>query len=139
MSESEIEMEYATEPDLSAQEFIDVLNRSGLGVRRPVDQPERISRMIQYASLMVTARENGRLIGIARSVCDFAYCCYLSDLAVDAAFHGRGVGKRLIEITQELAGEESMVLLLEAPMAKGYYEHVGFSHSDNAWMLPRKK
>lgn len=136
---TESEIEYATEPDLSSTEFIDVLNRSGLGVRRPVDQPERIAKMIQYASLVITARIDGRLVGIARSVCDFSYCCYLSDLAVDSALHSKGIGKRLIEITQELAGDESMVLLLEAPMAQGYYEHVGFAHAPNAWMLPRKK
>jgi hypothetical protein len=40
---------------------------------------------------------------------------------------------------QEIIGEEAMLLLLEAPMAKGYYEHVGFEKMDNCWMLPRKK
>ena len=130
---------YTIEPDLKAVEFIDVLNRSGLGVRRPVDDPARIQRMIEFASVVLCARDNGRLVGVARSLSDFSYCCYLSDLAVDKAYQGKKIGRELIARTQEIIGEEAMLLLLEAPMAKGYYEHVGFEKMDNCWMLPRKK
>lgn len=130
---------YTIEPDLRAAEYIDVLNRSGLGVRRPVDNPERIQRMIDCASIVLCARDDGRLLGIARSVTDFSYCCYMSDLAVDKAYQGQKIGRQLIARTQEIIGEESMLLLLEAPMAKGYYEHIGFEKVENGWMLHRKK
>jgi ribosomal protein S18 acetylase RimI-like enzyme len=130
---------YTIEPDLKAAEFIEVLNRSGLGVRRPVDNPERMQKMIDCASVMLCSRDEGKLVGIARSLTDFSYCCYLSDLAVDEAYHSRGIGRELIARTQEIIGEESMLLLLEAPLAKGYYEHVGFEKIDNGWILHRKK
>lgn len=129
---------YSVEPDLLAAEFIDVLVRSGLSVRRPVDQPERIQRMIDNASIMLCARDNGKLVGISRTISDFSYCCYLSDLAVDAAYHGKRIGQRLIEKTHEISGDETLLILLEAPMAAGYYEHVGFTKFDNCWGRPRK-
>ena len=130
---------YTIEPDLPASEYIRVLNASGLGVRRPVDDPERIQRMIDCAGIVLCARDDSRLVGVARSVTDFSYCCYLSDLAVDKAYQGHGIGKELIVRTQEVIGEESMLLLLEAPTAKGYYEHIGFQRVDNGWLLPRKR
>jgi len=132
-------IEYTIEPDLTAAEFIDVLNRSGLGVRRPVDDPKRIQRMIDCATVVLCARADGELVGVARSLTDFSYCCYLSDLAVDKAYQGRKIGQQLITRTREIIGEESMLLLLEAPMAKGYYEHVGFERVENGWTLRRKK
>ena len=130
---------YSIEPDLPATEYIDVLNSSGLGVRRPVDDPERIQRMIDCAGIVLCARDDGKLVGVARSVTDFSYCCYLSDLAVDQAYQGRGIGHELIARTQEVIGEESMLLLLEAPTAKGYYTQIGFEPVDNGWILPRKR
>lgn len=130
---------YTVEPDLKAEEFVSVLNRSGLGVRRPVNDLERMQRMIDCASVMLCARDDGKLVGVARSLSDFSYCCYLSDLAVDKEYQGRKIGQELIAKTQAIIGEEAMLLLLEAPMAKGYYEHVGFEKVENGWILQRKK
>lgn len=130
---------YTVEPDLKAEEFISVLNRSGLGVRRPVSDPERMQRMIDYAAVVLCARDDGKLVGVARSLSDFSYCCYLSDLAVDKEYQGKKIGRELIAKTQEIIGEEAMLLLLEAPMAKGYYEHVGFEKVENGWILQRKR
>jgi ribosomal protein S18 acetylase RimI-like enzyme len=132
-------IQYTVEPDLKAEEFVSVLNRSGLGVRRPVDDPERMQRMIDFASVVLCARDDGKLVGVARSLSDFSYCCYLSDLAVDKGYQGKKIGRELIARTQEIIGDEAMLLLLEAPMAKGYYEHVGFEKVENGWILHRKK
>ena len=87
---------YQFEPDLSPEAFIDVLNRSTLGERRPVDDPERIAHMLQHATLILTARAEGELVGVARSLTDFVYCTYLSDLAVDVSYQRQGIGIELI-------------------------------------------
>lgn len=109
------------------------------GLRRPVDDVDRIGRMLTNSNLIVTAWDGERLVGIARSVTDFAYCCYLSDMAVDPDYQGQGIGRELVRQTQEAAGDESMVLLLAAPNAQSYYPHIGFQWVDNAWRLPRKR
>jgi len=130
---------YSVEPELSPEEFVEVLHRSGLAERRPVENPVRVQRMVKNANLIVTARENGKLIGVARSVTDFSYCCYLSDLAVDRGYQRQGIGKELMRRTQEAAGEECMMLLLSAPAAMDYYPHVGFEKVENAFMVRRKR
>ena len=81
---------YALEPAPEAEEFIDVLARSTLAERRPVDEPETIRGMLRHAGVLVTARVEGRLVGISRAITDFSYCTYLSDLAVDHVFQRRG-------------------------------------------------
>ena len=94
---------YALEPNLDPEAFIDVLVRSSLAERRPVDEPEMIRSMLEHADVIVTARVAGLLVGISRAITDFSYCTYLSDLAVDRAFQRRGIGRELVRSTHEEA------------------------------------
>jgi ribosomal protein S18 acetylase RimI-like enzyme len=131
---------YAIETDLDPAEFIDVLRRSGLAARRPVDEPDRIRDMVRNANLTVTARDSrGVLIGVARSLTDFAYCCYLSDLAVDAACQKRGIGRELIRRTRAAAGPGSVLLLLSAPDAMSYYRRIGMDTVENGFAFARER
>ncbi|WP_379092695.1 GNAT family N-acetyltransferase [Pedobacter sp. UC225_65] len=86
---------YQIENNLDAEEFVAVLSNSTLGERRPIDEPERIAKMLAHGNLIVTARIEGKLIGVSRSLTDFAFCTYLSDLAVDEAYQKQGIGKEL--------------------------------------------
>jgi predicted N-acetyltransferase YhbS len=131
---------YAIATDLDPAEFTDVLRRSGLAARRPVDEPDRIRAMVRNANLTVTARDSGgRLIGVARSLTDFAYCCYLSDLAVDAAWQRRGIGRELIRRTRGAAGPGATVLLLSAPDAMDYYPRIGMTKIENGFAFARER
>ncbi len=130
---------YAIEPGLGADEFIDVLRRSTLAERRPADQPERITRMLRNADLIVTARDGGRLIGVSRAITDYSYCCYLSDLAVDRAYQRGGIGRELIRRTHAAAGPETTLLLLSAPAAMDYYPHIGMRRLENAFAFDRER
>ena len=130
-------MKYDVEPELSRAEFIDVLRRSTLAERRPVDDVDQIAKMLRGANSVVTARDaDGTLVGVSRAITDFAYCTYLSDLAVDAVFQGRGIGRELIQLTREKAGLETRLILLAAPAAASYYPHVGMDRHDSCWMIP---
>lgn len=122
-----------------ASQFTDLLEKSGLASRRPANDLARLQRMLDNADLIVTASlvETGQLVGIARSLTDWSFATYLADLAVDAAFKGRGIGKRLIEETRNLIGEESMLLLLSAPGAVSFYQKIGMPVSDRAFLYPR--
>ena len=128
---------YAREDGLGADEYIDVVVKSGLV--RPVADRGRIERMLAHANLIVTARQDGRLVGLARSVTDFCFCCYLSDLAVDKACQGQGIGKRLIEETRRHAGgDQTTTLLLSAPGAVTFYEGIRMPKADNCYVYRRK-
>jgi GNAT superfamily N-acetyltransferase len=130
---------YGLEADLSAREFQDVLVRATFAERRPADDLARLETMLRRADIIVTARQSGRLVGIARALSDFSYCCYLSDLCVDAALQRRGIGRALIARTQAAAGPRCMLLLLAAPAAVGYYPHIGMRPHDSAWILDRRE
>ncbi|MFE9929251.1 GNAT family N-acetyltransferase [Streptomyces sp. NPDC005533] len=121
--------------ELDVEEVIGLYRASTLAERRPVSDVERFARMLAGANLVVVARtDDGALIGIARSLTDGAYSTYLSDLAVDVAHQGKGVGRDLIRVTQE-AAPEAKVVLLSAPAAVDYYPHIGFTRHESAWTL----
>jgi predicted N-acetyltransferase YhbS len=130
---------YALEPDLSATEFRDVLVASTLGERRPVGDLARLERMLRRADIVVSARDGARLVGVSRAISDFAYCCYLSDLAVDVAYQRQGIGKRLIDETRQAAGEGATLILVAAPAAQAYYPKIGMTPIPSGWMIPRTR
>lgn len=129
---------YQREPTLTAEEFIDLLVRSTLAERRPVDDLEAMRGMVRNASLIVTARVEGLLVGVSRAITDFAYCTYLSDLAVDEKHHRQGIGRELIRRTHEEAGLHTTLILLSAPKAVDYYPHIGMTRHESCWVIPRR-
>lgn len=134
MAQTDADIVYAVEREISADAFISVLVASGLAERRPVADRPRIEAMLRNADLIVTARQSGRLVGIARSITDFAACCYLADLAVDRALQGRGIGRTLMVRTRDAAGGRQVrCILLSAPTALGYYPKVGLEKNDRCF------
>jgi predicted N-acetyltransferase YhbS len=125
---------YTAESSLDPIEFIDVLKRSTLGERRPIDDLERIKKMCANANLNITARFDGKLIGIARSITDFVYCTYLSDLAVDKEYQHKGIGKKLIKETKNQAPQATLILL-SAPAAIEYYPKIGMKKHNHCFIL----
>lgn len=125
---------YQTEPNLSAEEFTEVLINSTLGERRPVSEPERIAAMVAHGNLIITARQHGKLVGVARSLTDFLYCTYLSDLAVDKHHQKQGIGKELIRQTK-LASPKAKLILLSAPKAVHYYPKIGMKQWQQCYVL----
>jgi predicted N-acetyltransferase YhbS len=129
---------YQHEPDLTSVEFIDVLMRSTLAERRPVNDNETIMAMLKNADLILTARIDGLLVGISRAITDFTFCTYLSDLAVDEKHQRQGIGKELIRRTHEAAGLNTALILLAAPKAQAYYPHIGMTKHESCWTIPRQ-
>jgi predicted N-acetyltransferase YhbS len=125
---------YSSRRKVTNSQFIDLLKRSTLAERRPVDDLTRIKAMLQHADLICSAWDGRKLVGIARSVTDFAYCCYLADLAVDAACQRQGIGRELIRLTRSKLGKQAMIVLLAAPRAEAYYPRIGFEPR-SGWVL----
>jgi len=130
---------YRKATNLDAEAFISILTRSGLAERRPAGDRDRIARMLAGSNLIVVAHDGDQLVGVARSITDYAYCCYLSDLAVDKAYQGRGIGKRLIDETRRAAGPETMCLLVSAPDSIGFYDAIQMPRQPRAFMFSRER
>lgn len=119
-----------------AELIIDLYEDAGL--KRPVEDEERIHKMYENSNLIITAWDDLVLVGVSRALTDFSYCCYLSDLAVKSSYQKQGIGKKLIDITKQLCGEQAMLLLLSAPSAISYYPAVGLRKVENGFIIDRK-
>lgn len=131
------EIDYRHNHPLDPIDIVRVFDASG--ITRPTSDLPRIARMFAAPSLVISAWLNGRLVGVCRSLTDYSYCCYLSDLAVEKALQGQGVGKELVKRTQAVIGDEVSLILLSAPGAMSYYPAVGFQRAENAFVIRRKR
>lgn len=127
---------YQREPTLLVDEYIEVLKRSTLAERRPVDDKERIAGMLQHANLIITARDDGKLIGANRSLTDFTYFCYCADLSVDKNYQGQGIGSALLDKAREFLHPKAHTFLVSAPDAISFYEHIGLERLDRLFRIP---
>ena len=130
-------IEYKTNTPVSADQFIALLQASTLGERRPMHDRACMEGMISNSNLIVSAWDGNNLVGIARSVTDFHYACYLSDLAVASAYQGLGIGKVLQAHTQAALGPQCKLILIAAPAANSYYGHIGYENNPRCWVLDR--
>lgn len=127
---------YRTDARPTAEQIIDLYKSSGLN--RPVDDAARIQKMYDFSNLIVTAWDGDLLVGVSRTLSDYCYCCYLSDLAVREEYKHAGIGKKLIELTkEESGGEKCTLILLSAPAAMGYYPKIGMENVDNCFLIKR--
>jgi ribosomal protein S18 acetylase RimI-like enzyme len=129
---------YQLQPDLSAPEFAGLLRRSTLALRRPIDESQTIEQMLRGADIVMTARVESKLVGVARAITDHAYRTYLSDLAVDVAYQRQGIGKELIRRTHQTAGLSTTLILLSAPVASQYYEQLGMDRHEACFTIARQ-
>lgn len=126
---------YSLDTSVSLEHFLSLLHSSGLAERRPIDNETCLKGMLKNSNLMVTAWDNTKLIGIARCMTDFHYACYLSDLAVDAAYQHLGIGKALQAKVKASLHNTCKLILISAPDANDYYPHIGYTHNDRCWVL----
>jgi GNAT superfamily N-acetyltransferase len=131
-----MDIQYRTNQPIAAEAFAELCRSSGL--RRPIDDLARIQRMLDNANLLLTAWDGDFLIGFARSLTDYGFCCYMSDLAVRAEYQRHGIGQELIRRTKQHVGDQCMLLLLSAPEAMAYYPHIGFAKVENGWIIVRE-
>jgi predicted N-acetyltransferase YhbS len=120
--------------DLDLDAVIDLYVDSTIGERRPVENRERMRRMLGEADLVVTAWDGETLVGISRSVTDWVFCTYLSDLAVRLDFQAQGIGRELVRRTRQET-PDATVILLAAPKAVEYYPRIGMTQHNSAWIL----
>jgi predicted N-acetyltransferase YhbS len=128
---------YSSTAKISADQAIDLYIRSTLGERRPIHKRQAFENMYQHANLIISAWDGDKLVGISRSLTDFSYVAYLSDLAVDVQYQKQGIGKQLIEKTKSDLEPECMLVLLAAPKAREYYGPLGFEQHPSAWILKK--
>jgi ribosomal protein S18 acetylase RimI-like enzyme len=104
---------------------------------RPVDDPHRIARMYDGSSLVLTACDATRLVGILRGWTDGAFDGYVCDLAVDPEYQKQGVGRELLRICVARSPDVQWVLRASV-IAADYYAHLGWERIENGWFWGRE-
>lgn len=127
---------YKVNDEINAVELAEVFKLSG--IKRPVEDIQRLEKMIEHADIIITAREKGKVVGVARAITDYHYCCYLSDLAINKEYQGKGIGKKLVAVLKEELGEKVSLILLASEEAMEYYPKIGFDPIDNGFKIGRK-
>ncbi|HUL43313.1 MAG TPA: GNAT family N-acetyltransferase [Bacteroidota bacterium] len=127
-------LSYQREDQLDPEEFRQLLIDSTLGERRPVNDPTRIKNMVRFGNLIITCREGELLVGVARSLTDFAFCTYLSDLAVRKSYQHKGIGTELIRETKRLTPLAKLILL-SAPAAVDFYPKIGMRRHEQCYYI----
>jgi ribosomal protein S18 acetylase RimI-like enzyme len=135
VTQGQFVISYRTGNNLNVEAVIELYKSCSLGARRPSDDRERMAAMLAHANLVVTAWDGELMVGISRSLTDFVYATYLSDLAVRESYQKRGIGRELIRRTQAAGGPKTTVILLAAPAAVNYYPRIGFTRHDSAWII----
>lgn len=125
---------YQLETNLPLQEYIDILENSGLGRRRPMEDSGHLGRMISGSNLILTARDDGRLVGVLRAISDFCYRTFIADLAVSIERQGEGIGRSLLQKARETA-PEARLFLFSAEDAEGFYQKLGFQLHEHCYQL----
>jgi predicted N-acetyltransferase YhbS len=132
-----MKISYSSSTNISADQAIDLYIRSTLGERRPIHNRKAFENMYKHANLIISAWDDDKIVGISRTLTDFSYVAYLSDLAVDVQYQKQGIGKRLIQETKAYLDQDCMLVLLAAPKAREYYGPLGFEQHPSAWTLKK--
>lgn len=132
-----MEITYKFDKVPTAEQVIELYENAKLP--RPINDRERIKKMFENSNLIVTAWAEAKLVGVSRTITDWVWSSYLADLAVDPDYKKSGIGKKLIDLTREKIGEQSMILLLSVPTAMDYYPKVGFTKEDRGFIIHRTK
>ncbi|BAT61068.1 hypothetical protein GJW-30_1_03618 [Variibacter gotjawalensis] len=108
---------------------------------RPVEDEARLAAMLAGANLIVTARraEDGKLIGISRSITDFSWVCYLAELAVSAEAQKLGIGQGLLAEMRRILGSGVSIVLQSVPEAVGFYQRAGMKPASDTFIYRRKQ
>jgi ribosomal protein S18 acetylase RimI-like enzyme len=128
---------YQNNKELTAEDLSKVFESSG--IKRPFQDLDRLQKMIEHADIIISAWNGEELVGVARAVTDYSYCCYLSDLAVSKQYQKLGIGKQLVERLREVLGAEVSLVLLSAPSAMEYYPRIGFTQTDKGFVIARER
>jgi N-acetylglutamate synthase-like GNAT family acetyltransferase len=128
---------YKVNAKLEAHQLAELF--SGAGLNRPVDDLNRIKKMIDNSSLMVTAWDGENLVGSARVITDFGFYCYIADLAIEKEYQNHGIGHELVNEIIKQVGEETTFVVISPPETIDYFPKIGFERCGSAFIIPRKK
>lgn len=90
--------------------------------------PARLVAAVGASLSVVTAREDGELVGLARLVGDGQTIVYLQDILIRPTHQGRGIGRELFRrvFAPHEDVRQKVLITDDEPAQRAFYESMGF-------------
>ena len=93
------------------------------------DRPDELINALRNSHSLVTARKNGKLVGIANAISDGYLVVYYPHMLVHPDNHGQGIGRLIMQAMFERYESFHQQMLTAVVDAVGFYEQVGFERA----------
>ena len=94
--------------------------------------PDRLQRAIRGYDSVITAWEDGRLVGLIAAMDDGEMTAYVHYLLVHPDFQRRGVGGSLLERLKDVYADYIKIALIGERPAEHFYRAHGFAAEEHA-------
>jgi GNAT superfamily N-acetyltransferase len=93
------------------------------------DKPDQLLPALRGSHCLVTAREDGQLVGLANAISDGHLVAYFPHMLVHPAYQRRGLGRAMVQVLMSRYEDFHQLMLTADADAVGFYERVGFSRA----------
>ncbi len=93
------------------------------------DRPDELINALRNSHSLVTARKNGKLVGIANAISDGYLVVYYPHKLVHPDYHGQGIGRLIMQAMFDRYESFHQQMLTAVVDAVGFYEQVGFERA----------
>ena len=101
------------------------------------EKPQLLLKALQHSHSLVTARINGRLVGLGNAISDGYLVVYFSHLLVHPEVQRQGIGRLIMqEMLQRYSGFHQKILVADQH-ATEFYKTLGFEragHTQAMWI-----
>lgn len=101
------------------------------------DKPEQLLAALRNSHTLVTARLDGKLVGIGNAISDGHLVVYYPHILVHPDHHSQGVGRKMVETLQTVYADFHQQMLTADGAAIEFYKALGFEragHTEPMWI-----
>jgi len=93
------------------------------------DKPGQLLPALRNSHCLVTARDDGRLVGLANAISEGHLVAYFPHMLVHPAHQRRGIGRAMVQLLMVRYKDFHQLMLTADGDAVGFYERVGFTRA----------
>jgi GNAT superfamily N-acetyltransferase len=93
------------------------------------EKPEQLFKALINSHSLITAWHNKRLVGLGNALSDGYLVVYYPHLIIHPDYHGKGIGKRILNKFQEKYANFHQQILVADGKAIDFYEKCGFERA----------
>ena len=116
-------IEVSFDRDINEGEVISLYKANGWS---SADKPVELIAALTNSHSLVTAKVNGRLVGLGNAISDGHLVVYYPHLLVHPDYQGKGVGRKMMEAFQSIFGNFHQQMLTADGEAIDFYKSLGF-------------